>query len=593
MAKKHAVRKKSSQSKRKSSSAAAPAPAPASAAATTTQNDSAELAPVASPERALTGAQSTVDASPGHTGPKQQAPTENEAVASISDKGAGNDELPDAEVVSSTSALGAVPLVFPTTDEAWQVLDKFFTVLLMANISPLVLFKRLSGQSLPVDAIAAVFADIEPPIVLVPTERKALMTLATPQCASDGPIAIDALVNRASSFVFRIELTEYQVRAAITDRAMAKSKAKCDFQRAILKLLAHLPSAPDTPVTSKQMETLLEEKLALKPGAFLTRVLFARIVRRPFQRSFPPELQTTRQILSETLEAFCQATPLSLDCVEGQLRHLVTKHTDLRAAFRALDADGSGTLTVPEFVAFLRQEAQMQFPDEVLHAFIKRFDLDGDGTLSYDEFVEFVRPRPFTLQVLSPFGMFPMALAGTEPMAQVVAKIHSRLFWLQHNDLFATAAKSDAPNARLKVTDQFLLATDCGFSLLRYSPDTAVADCVQNGELIVLLAQSSSNAPTTTRTTKSASPSVRTEDPRVPEFQYRLKPSVKRPIPMLHSGILLMEHLQRLRPAPASPRDHRRRRGTGTSTASVTSSIATAPRQSTTMLQKTADTCFR
>lgn len=441
-----------------------------------------------------------------------------------------------------------------TPQEATKILERFFTVLLMANIPARLALKPFCGQHLTPGKIEEVLQQAGLPNDLVPTELKAFRSLATTNSCSPDAVDGQLLFDQVSAIAFRVEMCELQVRAAVLEySAGAKTtKAKVDFQRTIAKLTSHLPST-NSQVSSTDFERLLEEKLGLTPGSFLVKITFARITGRPFQRSFPKVLDASKAQFCEAFERFCVNKPLSGESVEGQLRQLVIKFPDMRAAFQQMDLDGSGTISMPEFVAFLQREGAMCFPENVLTAFIKRFDFDGDETLNYDEFIEFVRPKQFGVNVLSPFGMFYLAVDRLEKMRDVVEKIKTRLFWLQHNDLFAVASAvssasavaaatartngaAQVPTVKLKVTDRFVLTHHFGARRLAFEPTDPIVNVLANGELVVLILtkdddQQQNSSATNSRNLYSQNATV----PPLPPFEYRLQPMTKRNLPPLFS----------------------------------------------------------
>ncbi|GAB9468252.1 Camk/cdpk protein kinase [Globisporangium polare] len=464
-----------------------------------------------------------------------------------------------SELPSATGSVNSdVPDVLFTPQEATKILERFFTVLLMASIPAHLALKPFCGQQLPIDKIEDVLQQSGLPNDLVPIELKAFRSLATTtstSCSPNSTVGGQLLFDQASAIAFRTEMCELQVRAAVLELAAGSktAKAKVDFQRIVGKLTSHLSSA-NSQISSVDFERLLEEKLGLTPGAFLVKVVFARITGRPFQRSFPKVLEAVKAQFCEAFERFCVNKPLSGDSVEGQLRQLVIKFPDMRAAFQQMDLDGSGAISTPEFVAFLQSEGNMCFPESVLTAFIKRFDVDGDGTLNYDEFVEFVRPKQFGVNVLSPFGMFYLVVDRLEKMRDVVEKIKTRLFWLQHNDLFAVASAAasavaaattrangagaaQVPTAKLKVTDRFVLTHHFGARRLVFEPKDPIVSVVANGELVVLILTKDDEQQqlSSTLTNGRSLYAGRDAAPPLPPFEYRLKPTTKRNLPPLFS----------------------------------------------------------
>ncbi|RLO02082.1 hypothetical protein DYB28_012807, partial [Aphanomyces astaci] len=191
-----------------------------------------------------------------------------------------------------------------------------------------------------------------------------------------------------------IELLEFQLRKAVVAKA-TKTRGKCDVFKALNQLF-------DTPTTTDT---------SMSP-----RVHFVHCLDR-----------FVRNVQFDTLS------------VEGVFRSLV-QDTDFERGFRAIDADGSGSLSLAECTKYLQTSHQVAFPPAVLQDFLRRFDRDGDGSLNLDEFMACCRPKQHTgVHVLSPYGFFYMTTDPMELVADVVARIHKRLFWLQHNHLLGAS----------------------------------------------------------------------------------------------------------------------------------------------------------
>lgn len=499
-------------------------------------------------------------------------------------------KMPDSSVQESAEE-GAI-----TREKAVNVIERFFTVLVMAHISPQQALRSATDDEQPL-TIEKFKQNIQQmgleQFELVPTEVRALQALHNELGAG---LDTKALRDQANTITFRVEMCEFQLRSAVcTDKTSSgkPARGKLDVQRVVRRLLANIPEESDGnagTITSKQFELLMTTKLAITPGSFLTKIMFARIIRRPFQRNFPRMLEESRDTFCESLELFCTEKPLSMDCVEGQLRALVNRHPDLRQAFQDLDSDSSGSISRQEFITFLQREAQMQVPDETLSAFLKRFDMDGDGSLSYEEFAEFAHPKQFGIQVLSPFGMFYLGVNRLETMRNVVEKIKTRLFWLQHNELFSNSSLSSSESRKradgvlphsnsqtmtsnnrqsrlkLKVTKRFLLTHHFGSLRLQYKLSDRICSVLSNGEMVVLLMESDSHEATASNNDRRAQ-----RDELSLPFKYRLKLTSKRRIAALFSNtqaIVQLEQLQYASSTVAKPTNLRVRRLRGQSSLS-------------------------
>ena len=65
---------------------------------------------------------------------------------------------------------------------------------------------------------------------------------------------------------------------------------------------------------------------------------------------------------------------------------------DVYDAFKALDKNGNGYITVNEFKEVLLDHGMYSSPNE-LKTLLKRFDKDQDGKVSYREFVSEITPK--------------------------------------------------------------------------------------------------------------------------------------------------------------------------------------------------------
>lgn len=60
----------------------------------------------------------------------------------------------------------------------------------------------------------------------------------------------------------------------------------------------------------------------------------------------------------------------------------------MKAAFKFIDADGNGTVTKQELIAYLKKNDNglKITPASILNA-VRKVDVNGDGIISYEEFV--------------------------------------------------------------------------------------------------------------------------------------------------------------------------------------------------------------
>eukprot|EP01062_Namystynia_karyoxenos_P054626 TRINITY_DN4506_c0_g1_i1.p1 TRINITY_DN4506_c0_g1~~TRINITY_DN4506_c0_g1_i1.p1 ORF type:complete len:366 (+),score=77.55 TRINITY_DN4506_c0_g1_i1:83-1099(+) len=75
---------------------------------------------------------------------------------------------------------------------------------------------------------------------------------------------------------------------------------------------------------------------------------------------------------------------------------------DLLAAFRAFDADGSGTVTEEELQAVVQQVAGAAWSDEEVASVMAAADRNGDGVISYTEFVAAAMSLPLPPRPVPP-----------------------------------------------------------------------------------------------------------------------------------------------------------------------------------------------
>jgi len=76
-------------------------------------------------------------------------------------------------------------------------------------------------------------------------------------------------------------------------------------------------------------------------------------------------------------------------CLMGKMQRDECVPGSLRYAFKVLDKDGSGQLSVAELQAVLTHPGgSAPFTTEEAQAIVEKFDVNGDGELDYDEFVK-------------------------------------------------------------------------------------------------------------------------------------------------------------------------------------------------------------
>lgn len=91
----------------------------------------------------------------------------------------------------------------------------------------------------------------------------------------------------------------------------------------------------------------------------------------------------------------------TIDKVLDKLRkHLNENADDLRRAFQLIDKDRSNQISTDEFVEVLR-EMKIVLPPSTLLGLIERFDLNGDGTISIPEFMAFMSGDSDRMEVLA------------------------------------------------------------------------------------------------------------------------------------------------------------------------------------------------
>ncbi|KAF0695754.1 Aste57867_13444 [Aphanomyces stellatus] len=275
---------------------------------------------------------------------------------------------------------------------------------------------------------------------------------------------------------FPVELLEFQLRKAVADKGASSRSRGSD----LFKNLGQLVGDTDEPVTPESWRALLIGKLGLTCPSWVAQCLFCRLLQAPLAQMSP------RKHFLQSLDRFLRNVQFDTLSVEGIFRHVINAD-DFDRAFRAIDTDGSGALSIDECTAFLRQRG-VDFPQSVLAEFLRRFDRDGDGTLDMDEFLQCCRPKQQAgVHVLSPYGFFYMTTDPLESVATVVGRIHKRLFWLQHNHLLGSTATKSGKSKLTVDTTKVSLRRHFGALPLVYTATDLVQAKLTNGELLVLM----------------------------------------------------------------------------------------------------------
>merc|ERR1712028_283002 len=84
--------------------------------------------------------------------------------------------------------------------------------------------------------------------------------------------------------------------------------------------------------------------------------------------------------------------------VERLKEKLVQSRSSVRAAFRKMDGDGSGALTMDEFREVCKLH-NFNLSDQELISLMRKFDKDFDGVVRYDEFCDAVLGEEYGEQV--------------------------------------------------------------------------------------------------------------------------------------------------------------------------------------------------
>lgn len=112
------------------------------------------------------------------------------------------------------------------------------------------------------------------------------------------------------------------------------------------------------------------------------------------------ELTETDEFTLRYMEGRPQEFELSnYEVVLHRLRHTVMqKNLRLRDAFRSIDKDKSGTITLGELRDMI-DRLEMNVSEQELITIMRHFDKDGDGVLNYNDFCESVFPSDFSSEL--------------------------------------------------------------------------------------------------------------------------------------------------------------------------------------------------
>ena len=138
------------------------------------------------------------------------------------------------------------------------------------------------------------------------------------------------------------------------------------------------------------------------------------------------EVSGRRGISAQSLEAF--ATKSSAGSFEEKMRLIVQRGSDLVAAFRRFDVDGSGTISVDELEQVVNasaSEKEALFSSHEAAQIVKIFDTNKDGVLSLREFLAFAAPD-YGLNIATPFGGFYMHCDPSQSIRQLKSRVRKR-----------------------------------------------------------------------------------------------------------------------------------------------------------------------
>jgi calcium-dependent protein kinase len=143
---------------------------------------------------------------------------------------------------------------------------------------------------------------------------------------------------------------------------------------------AFLRSVPLSPQARDFIYRLLDSDIARRPTA-------AEALRHPWMTGEASEAQLSNEWLN-MFKSFRARYKLQ-KLVTRAMQDIVPEADldRLRREFKAIDADGSGSISAAEFRAAMRKARVSGVDDSALDAIFSRGDVDGDGSLCWDEIV--------------------------------------------------------------------------------------------------------------------------------------------------------------------------------------------------------------
>lgn len=139
-----------------------------------------------------------------------------------------------------------------------------------------------------------------------------------------------------------------------------------------------------------------------------------------------------------------------VDAVLKDLKGLLTKNgNSVMEAFHAVDKDNSNQLSATEFATALKS-INISLPGHVLRALIGRFDANGDGTVSIPEFSTFLTGDAARMDALRSAD----AVVDEAP----IPSAHQRPSAAQMAMMMASRSSGSANNYRLSNTDRLFIS---------------------------------------------------------------------------------------------------------------------------------------